>query len=55
MEVRGLCSICGQPGKMYTCSLCGNLVCEKCFQQDRGVCQRCQRGTRFKNRNDLID
>nr|WP_319374537.1 orotate phosphoribosyltransferase [uncultured Methanobacterium sp.] len=44
LEVRGICTICGQPGKMYTCSLCGSLVCVKCFQWKQGVCQRCQRG-----------
>ncbi|MDD3754378.1 MAG: zinc finger HIT domain-containing protein [Methanobacterium sp.] len=44
MEVRGLCSICGSIAKMYTCSLCGSLVCSRCFQPKQGICKRCQKG-----------
>ncbi|MCC7551707.1 orotate phosphoribosyltransferase [Methanobacterium ferruginis] len=49
MEVWGICSICGRSGKMYTCSLCGNLVCSRCFIPQRGICQRCQQGLKFGN------
>ncbi|MGZ7120271.1 MAG: orotate phosphoribosyltransferase [Methanobacterium sp.] len=39
----GLCNICGKPGKMFTCSLCGNIVCRECYDTSRGVCKQCKR------------
>ncbi|NYB51930.1 MAG: orotate phosphoribosyltransferase [Methanobacteriaceae archaeon] len=52
MEVRGICNICGQPGKMYTCSMCGALVCGRCFQLNQGICKRCQKGLKFHKKDN---
>ncbi|MBN2330253.1 MAG: orotate phosphoribosyltransferase [Candidatus Aenigmarchaeota archaeon] len=42
MEMTGVCSICGGYAKpVYTCSLCGAMVCNKCFNNDLGLCRRC--------------
>ncbi|WP_414469466.1 orotate phosphoribosyltransferase [Methanobacterium sp. ACI-7] len=43
MEISGLCNICGKPGKMYTCSLCGSLICRECYDQSKGVCKPCKK------------
>ncbi|NJD54130.1 MAG: orotate phosphoribosyltransferase [Candidatus Methanoperedens sp.] len=43
MEVTGVCSICGRPGKLHTCMLCGSLVCSRCITGE-GVCIRCSQG-----------
>ncbi|MFZ3058927.1 MAG: hypothetical protein WA102_04225 [Candidatus Methanoperedens sp.] len=43
MEVMGVCSICGRPGKLSTCMLCGSLVCSQCLSRE-GVCVRCSHG-----------
>ncbi|MDF1557797.1 MAG: hypothetical protein P1P80_06425 [ANME-2 cluster archaeon] len=32
---------------MYTCQLCGRLVCSNCFDVNRGVCVQCSRGRVF--------
>jgi len=42
-EVEGICNICGKPGKMYTCSLCGNNVCKDCYDLTKGLCKLCKR------------
>ncbi|MGC9516612.1 MAG: hypothetical protein ACP5C3_02820 [Methanomicrobiales archaeon] len=47
MEVRGICSICGKAGKVYSCSFCGSLVCHECYDASRGVCKLCQGRTRI--------
>jgi len=44
MDIMGLCSICGKPGAMYTCSLCGRVVCNNCFDIKNGVCSICKMG-----------
>ncbi|MBI4362847.1 MAG: hypothetical protein HY558_06695 [Euryarchaeota archaeon] len=45
MEELGLCALCGTPGKMYTCRLCGQNVCIYCTNF-RYVCHRCAQGRR---------
>ncbi|MGF3584366.1 MAG: orotate phosphoribosyltransferase [Thermoplasmatota archaeon] len=40
----GLCSICGKPDAMFTCSLCGRLVCRNCFDMHNSVCCFCASG-----------
>ncbi|WP_230740109.1 hypothetical protein [Methanooceanicella nereidis] len=36
----GLCNICGKPaGRLHTCTLCGNIVCDECMYED--VCKKC--------------
>ncbi|TKY91743.1 MAG: orotate phosphoribosyltransferase [Candidatus Methanomarinus sp.] len=45
MEFKGICTICQTSGTMYTCALCGRLVCGNCFDIARGVCIRCSRGS----------
>ena len=44
MDLMGLCSICGKPGAMHTCRLCGGLVCNSCFDINNGVCSSCKMG-----------
>ena len=41
MDLMGLCSICGKPGAMFSCSLCGKLVCGGCFDSQNHVCSSC--------------
>ncbi|MGB9938044.1 MAG: orotate phosphoribosyltransferase [Methanobacterium sp.] len=43
MELKGICSICGRPGKMHTCTLCGSLVCSNCYDTPKGICKLCKR------------
>lgn len=43
MEMMGLCSICGKPSGMHTCSLCGRNVCKNCFDQRNKVCVECKK------------
>ena len=44
MDLMGLCSICGKPSAMFTCSLCGRLVCGNCFDSHNSVCSNCKVG-----------
>lgn len=44
MEMMGLCSICGKPGAMHTCSLCGRTVCNNCFDRLNNICNSCKSG-----------
>lgn len=46
MEMAGLCSICGRPGAMYTCHLCGRMVCPQHYDAAHGVCTACAQGKR---------
>ncbi|RLJ01916.1 MAG: orotate phosphoribosyltransferase [Candidatus Aenigmatarchaeota archaeon] len=41
MEREGICSICGKPGVMHSCKLCGRLVCSECYDFKRGLCKIC--------------
>lgn len=42
MDLMGLCNCCGKPGAMQTCSLCGRLVCNNCFDIAHGICKSCK-------------
>ncbi|RLF28556.1 MAG: orotate phosphoribosyltransferase [Thermoplasmata archaeon] len=44
MELLGLCNICGKPDAVFTCRLCGSLVCRSCFDPSHGICNRCKMG-----------
>ena len=44
MDLMGLCSKCGKPGAMYTCHLCGSVVCSNCYDIGHGVCCSCNVG-----------
>ncbi|MCK5261533.1 MAG: hypothetical protein KAJ44_05090 [Thermoplasmatales archaeon] len=44
VDLLGLCSICGKPGAMFTCHMCGKLVCASCFDKEHGVCNQCRIG-----------
>ena len=44
MDIMGLCNICGKPGPMFTCSLCGRIVCSSCFDNQHGICVSCKTG-----------
>ncbi|MEM0466638.1 MAG: orotate phosphoribosyltransferase [Candidatus Thermoplasmatota archaeon] len=41
VDLFGLCSMCGKPDAMYTCHLCGQLVCSRCFSFEHGICRKC--------------
>jgi hypothetical protein len=45
LEVTGICSICGRPAKLYTCSFCGRQVCGNCLTS-RSICVQCAQGSR---------
>lgn len=38
MEVAGLCALCGAPGVLRTCALCGRTVCATHFDHASGAC-----------------
>lgn len=42
MDLMGLCNICGKPGAMHTCILCGRMVCNTCFDTNHGACLSCK-------------
>jgi hypothetical protein len=44
MDLMGLCSICGKPGIMFTCMLCGRQVCSDHFDKNQGICTICKTG-----------
>jgi hypothetical protein len=44
MDLMGLCSLCGKPGKMFTCCICGKIVCASCFDSMNSVCNHCKTG-----------
>ena len=46
MEMSGICSICGRPGAMFSCMLCGRLVCRNCYDPINMVCVSCKVGKR---------
>jgi len=41
MSLSGLCEICQRPTVEHTCDRCGNLVCDRHFEQRLGVCAEC--------------
>jgi len=41
MSVSGLCEICQQPDVEHTCDRCGQLVCDRHFDTETGVCIEC--------------
>jgi len=44
MDLVGICHNCGKQGAMYTCHLCGRLVCSNCFDISHGICISCKSG-----------
>jgi hypothetical protein len=44
MNLLGLCSVCGRPGAMFTCILCGRNVCNNCFDKSHNICGYCKIG-----------
>jgi hypothetical protein len=44
MDLIGLCSVCGRPSAMFTCILCGRLVCINCFDKSHSICSNCKIG-----------
>ena len=47
MTGTGLCSVCGTASQLYSCSLCGRLVCGNCLTV-KGVCRDCLSGRKMK-------
>lgn len=41
MSVSGLCEICQRPDVDHTCDRCGNLVCDRHFDDRREICSEC--------------
>ncbi|MEE8401571.1 MAG: hypothetical protein V3R86_05415 [Candidatus Hydrothermarchaeaceae archaeon] len=46
--ISGICSICGSPGRVYSCHLCGKQTCQEHFNQGKGVCVSCGSGRLIK-------
>lgn len=46
MDLMGLCNICGKPGAMFTCHICGRLVCSNCIDTAHSICNNCKMGKR---------
>lgn len=44
MKVAGLCSVCERPGVLYSCALCGRIVCERHIDPQTAVCTACGGG-----------
>ena len=42
VDLMGLCSICGKPGTMFNCHLCGRIVCGSCYDNAFGICCSCK-------------
>ncbi len=41
MSVSGLCEVCQRPDVDHTCDRCGQLVCDRHFDDETGVCMEC--------------
>ena len=41
MSVSGLCEICERPGVEHNCDRCGQLVCNRHFDEQVGACADC--------------
>jgi hypothetical protein len=42
MEVMGLCRLCGKAASpLYSCRLCGAVMCGACLDAKTGLCKRC--------------
>ncbi|MCJ2513547.1 MAG: orotate phosphoribosyltransferase [Candidatus Thermoplasmatota archaeon] len=41
MGISGLCTICGKPSVIFSCMLCGKLVCRNCFDEKHNICVKC--------------
>lgn len=41
MSASGLCEICERPDVDHTCDRCGRLVCDRHFDDEKGVCVDC--------------
>jgi len=41
MSVSALCEVCGQPSVDHTCDRCGQLVCDRHYDEDTGFCVEC--------------
>ena len=41
MSVSGLCEVCQQPDVDHTCDRCGQLVCDRHYDEEAGVCVEC--------------
>jgi hypothetical protein len=41
MSVSGLCEVCQRPDVDHTCDRCGQLVCDRHFDEETGVCVEC--------------
>jgi len=63
MSVSGLCAVCDQPDVDHSCDRCGQLVCDRHWNERTGLCAECaaemgrgrdQSGDRV-NREDMPD
>ena len=44
MEIKKQCQICKTRLGKFTCKYCGALVCENCYDKEKGICIKCSRG-----------
>ncbi|MFB6113114.1 MAG: hypothetical protein ABEJ58_03295 [Halodesulfurarchaeum sp.] len=45
MSVAGLCQVCESAEARFSCTRCGQLVCEEHFDQELGLCLECARNS----------
>ena len=53
MKLKGVCVYCTAPA-MYTCNLCGALVCEKHYDPQSGACIMCRQGRKLGDTETLL-
>ena len=40
MSLTSNCYICSKPA-MYTCSFCGKIACDECYDKSKRLCKNC--------------
>ncbi|MEE9406280.1 MAG: orotate phosphoribosyltransferase [Candidatus Aenigmarchaeota archaeon] len=41
-DISGVCTLCGGLARHpHSCHLCGAIVCEKCYDAEKGLCKKC--------------
>jgi hypothetical protein len=51
MQLSGICAVCGSVANpAFSCSMCGLIICSKCFDKDRKVCKFCTRRMRLSGK-----
>jgi len=43
MEILTQCQRCKQNIAKYICAICGNNICDDCYEGGKGVCHNCKK------------